>query len=176
MAKQLDNKYIYFLETFLDHLNKIEIDPISIEIQIMKIFRDKQVIRFDQIINYIERISVESKMFNFNHKDTFIAITPSIVNSLKEFLSKRIIELNNQTVKLDTETNNLIKLLMEKYENAPKGYQMTMVHLFGIENSEKLIGKDLKLISNQATGLESLYVEINKGIKLSRFVKLIKND
>jgi hypothetical protein len=176
MVKELRDKYTYFLKTFLDYLIKVELDPISIEIQIMRLFRDKNLIKFDQVYDYTERLSIETKMFNFNPSDGVIIISPTVLITLKKNIENKLKELTISSNKSDSETNHLVHLLKEKYESAPKGYQMTMVHLFGIENSEKLAGKDLKLISIRATGLSSLYIEINKGMRLSKFVKMISNQ
>jgi hypothetical protein len=176
MARQFSDKYIYFLQTLLEYLSKVELDPISIEIQIMRLFRDKHLIKFEQVYDYIDRLSIETKMLNFNIDKGVIIISPSKLSTLMKHIEIKLKELSISSKKIDSETNHLVSLLNEKYENAPKGYQMTMVHLFGIENAEKLVGKDLKLISIRATGLSSLYIEINKGMRLSKYVKLIIND
>jgi 5-methylcytosine-specific restriction protein B len=176
MARQFSDKYIYFLQTLFEYLSKVELDPISIEIQIMRLFRDKQLIKFEQVYDYIDRLSIETKMLNFNIDKGVIIISPSKLSTLMKHIEIKLKELSISSKKIDSETNHLVSLLSEKYENAPKGYQMTMVHLFGIENAEKLVGKDLKLISIRATGLSSLYIEINKGMRLSKYVKLIIND
>jgi hypothetical protein len=176
MARQFSDKYIYFLQTLFEYLSKVELDPISIEIQIMRLFRDKQLIKFEQVYDYIDRLSIETKMLNFNIDKGVIIISPSKLSTLMKHIEIKLKELSISSNKIDSETNHLVSLLNEKYENAPKGYQMTMVHLFGIENAEKLVGKDLKLISIRATGLSSLYIEINKGMRLSKYVKLIIND
>jgi hypothetical protein len=176
MARQFSDKYIYFLQTLFEYLSKVELDPISIEIQIMRLFRDKQLIKFEQVYDYIDRLSIETKMLNFNIDKGVIIISPSKLSTLMKHIEIKLKELSISSKKIDSETNHLVSLLNEKYENAPKGYQMTMVHLFGIENAEKLVGKDLKLISIRATGLSSLYIEINKGMRLSKYVKLIIND
>jgi hypothetical protein len=176
MARQFSDKYNYFLQTLFEYLSKVELDPISIEIQIMRLFRDKQLIKFEQVYDYIDRLSIETKMLNFNIDKGVIIISPSKLSTLMKHIEIKLKELSISSNKIDSETNHLVSLLNEKYENAPKGYQMTMVHLFGIENAEKLVGKDLKLISIRATGLSSLYIEINKGMRLSKYVKLIIND
>ena len=176
MARQFSDKYIYFLQTLFEYLSKVELDPISIEIQIMRLFRDKQLIKFEQVYDYIDRLLIETKMLNFNIDKGVIIISPSKLSTLMKHIEIKLKELSISSKKIDSETNHLVSLLSEKYENAPKGYQMTMVHLFGIENAEKLVGKDLKLISIRATGLSSLYIEINKGMRLSKYVKLIIND
>jgi len=77
--------------------------------------------------------------------------------------------LNN---KIDIE-NLMIDKLKDYYNNSPQGYQMTYVHLFGIEYASVLKDLSIKKINMKATGKDSLYVEIGKGIKLSKFVKKI---
>jgi 5-methylcytosine-specific restriction protein B len=81
----------------------------------------------------------------------------------------------SSTKDFDTKVE-LIKALKEMYTNAPEGYQMTMVHLFGIQFAEQLIGESTKKIAIEATGKDSLYVEIGKGIKLSKYVRLIEKN
>jgi hypothetical protein len=49
---------------------------------------------------------------------------------------------------------------------------MTYVHLFGIKNYKALESLNLSKISFKATGQKFLYVEINKGMKLSKFVSI----
>ena len=64
--------------------------------------------------------------------------------------------------------------LKEMYENAPKGNQVVMIHLFGIkfhkEISESgLSKKDIAL----AAGISEAYgTEISKGVKLGEYVKV----
>ena len=63
-------------------------------------------------------------------------------------------------------------ILKEMYEKAPKGQQVTMIHLFGIKYASEIRnnGTTPKEILISASMPVSYQVEINKGISLSRYV------
>jgi hypothetical protein len=66
------------------------------------------------------------------------------------------------------------KLLAEMYERAPHGYQVANIHLFGIKYASIIENNKLRVshIVN-ASGLNPSYsTEVQKGIKLSRYVVL----
>lgn len=66
-------------------------------------------------------------------------------------------------------TEKLRNILKDMYENAPSGYKVTMIHLFGINYANELKNnKQLKDISFAATGYSSYATEISKGIKLAK--------
>lgn len=68
--------------------------------------------------------------------------------------------------------NELGRKLMEMYENAPKGYQVANIHLFGVKYAEVINQYDYKVsdIIN-ASGIKKSYAaEVSKGIKLARYV------
>ncbi len=61
--------------------------------------------------------------------------------------------------------------LRDAYENAPRGEQVTMIHLFGIE-FHKQIDEVGVLEVIQASGLHVSYrTELNKGMRLAKYVK-----
>lgn len=61
----------------------------------------------------------------------------------------------------------LIITLKEMYDNALTGEQVASIHLFGIKYVNELKNKNIKNIAMSATGKESYFSEINKGMKLS---------
>ncbi|MBP7769798.1 MAG: AAA family ATPase [Aliarcobacter sp.] len=61
----------------------------------------------------------------------------------------------------------LIITLKEMYDNALTGEQVASIHLFGIKYVNELKNKNIKNIVMSATGKESYFSEINKGMKLS---------
>ena len=68
----------------------------------------------------------------------------------------------------------LSEKLKDMYENAPKKEQVVNIHLFGIQYAEYIKKHNFrisKIIGN--AGMKKSYaVELSKGIKLSKFVKL----
>ncbi len=73
-------------------------------------------------------------------------------------------------------THELIETLREMYESAPKDDTVTMIHLFGIMYHKDLQNSNVskKDIAEKATGNQSYQTEINKGIRLAKYVE-IKN-
>lgn len=68
--------------------------------------------------------------------------------------------------------NELGRKLMEMYENAPRGYQVANIHLFGVKYADVIYENDYKVsdIIN-ASGMKKSYAtEVSKGIKLARYV------
>lgn len=67
--------------------------------------------------------------------------------------------------------------LKEMYEEAPKNEQVVNIHLFGIEFGELIKRNNYKVsqIIEIAEMKKSYAVELSKGIKLSKFVKLKSN-
>lgn len=68
--------------------------------------------------------------------------------------------------------NELGKILKDMYDNAPRGDQAAMIHLFGVKyaaeiRESKYTPKDILRSVNMP---ESYQAEINKGIKLSKYV------
>lgn len=66
----------------------------------------------------------------------------------------------------------LSTILKGMYDNAPRGDQVAMIHLFGIKYAEEI--RDNKYTPKEilfaADMPESYQVEINKGIKLEKYV------
>ena len=71
--------------------------------------------------------------------------------------------------------NELSIVLRKMYDNAPRGDQVAMIHLFGVKYAEEIRKNDYtpKEILKAADMHESYQVEINKGIKLSKYVRPI---
>lgn len=67
--------------------------------------------------------------------------------------------------------------LKEMYEEAPKNEQVVNIHLFGIEFGELIKRNNYRVsqIIELAEMKKSYAVELSKGIKLSKFVKLKSN-
>jgi 5-methylcytosine-specific restriction protein B len=65
----------------------------------------------------------------------------------------------------------LIAILKDLYENAATNEQVASIHLFGIQYANELRGKNLKDIARKATGKESYFSEINKGIRLKNLLQ-----
>lgn len=68
--------------------------------------------------------------------------------------------------------NELGKILKEMYENAPNGYQVANIHLFGVKYADIILDNNYKAIEIvRVSGIyESYAAEVSKGIKLSKFV------
>ena len=68
--------------------------------------------------------------------------------------------------------HELSSALRDLYENAPRGEQATMVHLFGIRYASEIraSGCTPKMILQDAGMGTSWQTEISKGIRLSRYV------
>ena len=66
------------------------------------------------------------------------------------------------------------KNLHEMYFNAPKGEVVAMIHLFGIKYAKEIITSKFskKAIAEEASIPVSFAVEINKGVKLAKYVDL----
>ncbi|MNL00460.1 hypothetical protein D3C87_1208940 [compost metagenome] len=71
---------------------------------------------------------------------------------------------------------DLSAILKDKYENAKENEQVVSIHLFGIEYGDIIKKYNYKIseIIKQAEMKKSYSTELAKGVKLSRFVKLIK--
>lgn len=68
--------------------------------------------------------------------------------------------------------NELSTVLRGMYDNAPRGDQAAMIHLFGIKYAKEIRQNNYtpKEILIGAKMPESYQVEINKGIKLAKYV------
>ncbi|SDQ06929.1 HTH-like domain-containing protein [Virgibacillus salinus] len=68
--------------------------------------------------------------------------------------------------------NKLGTYLKEMYSNAPEGYQVANIHLFGIKYADDILKNKYKVIDIvRASGLKKSYAtEVSKGIKLSKYV------
>jgi hypothetical protein len=63
--------------------------------------------------------------------------------------------------------------LKEMYDNAPRGEQVAMIHLFGIKYPKEIKEAGVKNVVIEA-GISSTYVtEVSKGMSLSKYVKIL---
>lgn len=64
--------------------------------------------------------------------------------------------------------------LKEMYENAPKGDAVAHIHLFGIKYADEIRNNSYRSANIiAASGLaKSYFAEVDKGIKLSKYVQL----
>lgn len=179
-----NKKELQFLLYFYNELKKLDIDPISMEIQFEKIALTCKVDNFANSEKYLLNLVQKVNIINYDFKEKNIRMFPNDYLQIKKTLENKLeyihTNLNNKNKRNlnnnSTETQKLINILKYNYDNAPSGYQMTMVHLFGIEYADMLENQRVKDIALAATGKDSLYVEIGKGIKLAKYVKVLKND
>lgn len=61
-------------------------------------------------------------------------------------------------------------LLSDTYNNAPRGGQVVNIHLFGIDHGDAISIAGIREVIEAAGIPESLRVELNKGVNLSKFV------
>lgn len=68
--------------------------------------------------------------------------------------------------------------LSEMYNDAPKGEAVSMIHLFGIKYHQEI--KDSNYSKGdiiEQSGISSSYLtELNKGVKLAKYVSLKRNN
>lgn len=115
--------------------------------------------------NFIVEYNEDLKILSFDNKLVYSSVA-------KEENSNEV----NEVVDLSEE--ELARILKEEYENAAMDKeQMAKVHLFGIKYGNLMKEKNLnpKNIIQLAGLDESLYYELNKGIKLAKFVVLANN-
>lgn len=71
--------------------------------------------------------------------------------------------------------HDLANILTDMYENAPDNDSVAMIHLFGIKYANEIRGVYSAAEIIKASGLKSSYAtELNKGIRLSKYVKLME--
>lgn len=68
--------------------------------------------------------------------------------------------------------NELGQILNSMYSQAPNGYQVANIHLFGVKYASVILKNKFKVVDIvKASGINSSYTtEVSKGIKLSRYV------
>lgn len=68
--------------------------------------------------------------------------------------------------------NELGRILKEMYDNAPHGYQVAKIHLFGVKYASTILVANLKVSDIiRASGISQSYsTEVSKGIKLAKYV------
>jgi hypothetical protein len=68
--------------------------------------------------------------------------------------------------------NDLANKLKEMYSNAPDGYQVAHIHLFGVKYADQIRRNHYKISEIvDLSGISRSYTtEVSKGIKLSRYV------
>ena len=71
----------------------------------------------------------------------------------------------------------LCQKLKEMYDNAPYGEQVLMIHLFGIKYADIIKQNNYtpKQIVDVSGLNSSYYAEVNKGMKMAKYV-MMKND
>lgn len=71
--------------------------------------------------------------------------------------------------------NDLSNELKKMYFESPKGETVTMIHLFGIKYAKEILelGISKAEIAKAADIPKSYGIEINKGVKLSKYVEVI---
>ncbi len=65
---------------------------------------------------------------------------------------------------------NLGNSLANAYTNAPRGEQVTRIHLFAIQYAEEIKEEGIKDVIKASRIPLSYHVEVNKGIKLAAYV------
>lgn len=176
--RNANKKELEFLLCFYNEIKEINnSDPISVEIQFAKIEDVLFNYNFVNPEKYLLNLIKNLKIINYDSQEKIIRIISNDYKKLLEILeieTKNIKNFNNDTNKL--KKHELISILKYIYDNAPIGYQMTMVHLFGIEYADDLENQKIKDIALAATQKEFLYVEIGKGIKIAKYLKLLKDS
>ncbi|MCB2313457.1 hypothetical protein LGL55_20470 [Clostridium tagluense] len=68
--------------------------------------------------------------------------------------------------------NELGRILKEMYDNAPAGYKVANIHLFGGKYASIILGNNFKATEIiHDSGLNPSYAtEVSKGVKLSKYV------
>lgn len=68
--------------------------------------------------------------------------------------------------------NQLGKILNHMYFDSPHGETVAMIHLFAVKYTDEIraTGESMKAIAKAAGIPESYGAEINKGVKLSKYV------
>lgn len=183
--KKSNSKTLYLFLIFINEFKKMESDPISIEFQMLSLRRENKIITEEEIRKFSKEIKNLFPTTSLNEKDLILLVLPNdFENILDELESKQnfareLIESKEKCKdeKLDFKEEEVLKMasiLRDAYTNAPKGFQMTFVHLFGIKYSDQLRELPVQRIAILATGKESLWVEIRKGMNLKNYVKLIE--
>jgi|SRR5690554_641216 len=171
--------------TFYNRLKTIGYDPISIEFQILTLKKNNKLLIDDDIKKFSREIMRMYPQISLDRENFILRILPNdyikILNDLEnnlEFIEKLIQKHKSnhykETSNREAEIIELSNLLKKYYDEAPDGYQMTFLHLFGIKYQDRLKKVPIKRLTILATGKESLYVEISKGMKLHDYVEIIK--
>lgn len=70
--------------------------------------------------------------------------------------------------------SKLGSILKDMYENAPDKDQVAMIHLFAIKYADFIMDKYTAAEIVRASGINKSYgTEVNKGLRLSRYVKTL---
>ena len=70
--------------------------------------------------------------------------------------------------------NDLVELLRKTVDAAPKDDRVATIHIFGIDHAARLEGVNLKDLAGRAGIPESYHAEIRKGMRLSRYVEVVR--
>jgi hypothetical protein len=81
-------------------------------------------------------------------------------------------KLNHIDGVVNMTVNELGRILREMYDKAPKGYLVANIHFFGVKYASEILKNNYKVADIvTASGLNQSYLtEVNKGIKLSKYV------
>ena len=176
---------LQFLLKFYFELLRLGNDPISVEVQLERVVQSSNIEIIIQSEEFAAKLIQTFKTLNYERNGRTLRILPNdYVRIISEFEKQKsnieklirdafpkemgiiIVEEESE----GTERNILTNILRKMYEDAPPGYQMTMLHLFGIKYASQIQGISVREIARSATGKESLAVEIGKGMKLADFV------
>jgi len=173
-------KNLKMLKLFYYKLKEVEYDPISVEFQMYSLKKEDILLINDDIIKISKEIIKIFPQTSLDEKEMILRVLPNDYKKILELFENNEKLINELLANNNNDLNNqedkiieLASILKETYNNAPKGYQMTYVHLFGIRYSEELKSLPVKRIAIMATGKENLWVEIGKGMKLHKYVKII---
>jgi hypothetical protein len=75
------------------------------------------------------------------------------------------------------DAKQLGNILKDMYDNAPRGEQVTQIHVFGIKYATEILKRRIKIKEIVAeSGIKSTYVtEVSKGLNLAEYVTLKSN-
>lgn len=182
---KLNYEELIIFETLIDELIFTDEEILSVEIKFDKIkilCKDKGIIADNAIISQV--LKKFTNLFFDNGNGLIIIVNKQhklVIQNygfIKIAIHNCISKITLDSQKIDSEILTkkfLIQRLKQFYDNAPEGFQMTMVHLFGIIYADQFEMYSKDEIAYKAIGKTSIYVELSKGVKLAKYVKL-KSD
>lgn len=181
--EKADLKTLKLLKSLYHELLELKRDPISYEFQMLRLLRSNKLLVETDIINFsnelitlFPKIVLDNELLVIKMSTDYFAHVLQTIDAKEEKLNSLLKkEKSKKTSDVKNKEEEIIKMsaiLKEMYYRAPKGFQMTFLHLFGLMYYEKLKNLPVKKISLLATGKENLHVEIGKGMKLYGYVSL----